>query len=99
MLIKQEKNSIVSLLRKLPAEIADQKRKAIEADLMMVGKYQHYRQSVRRDKWVMGDTHIACAQVLMKHLGLSMAFFTGTDKERQTEVEGVLKQYYQDVMA
>lgn len=93
------KNPIVNMLSLLPTQIAEAKRKAIDADLKEVGKHQHYRQCVRRESWTMGDTHLSCAVVLMKHLGLSLQFFTGTEAEQEAEVTRLVKQCYQEVTA
>lgn len=91
------KNPIVNLLALLPRQIAEVKRKSIEADLMEVGQYQHYRQVVRRESWKMGDTRVQCATILMKHLGLSLAFFTATEEDQEAEVDALVKACYQSV--
>ncbi len=91
------KNPVVNLLDLLPKQIAEVKRKAIEADLLDAGQYQHYRQSVRRDSWKMSDTRVQCATILMNHLGLSLAFFTGTEQEQEAEVDALVKACYQSV--
>lgn len=91
------KNPIMRLLDLLPKHLAEQKRKAMDAELHEAGKYQHYRQCVRRENWHMNDTHVQCAVILIKHLGLSLGFFTATDEERDEEVDRLVKQAYQEV--
>lgn len=92
-------NPIVNLLHLLPHQVADVKRKAIEAELTEVGMYQHYRQSVKRENWQMSDTRVLCAAILMKHLGLSLQFFSGTDQDREQEIERLVKQYYEEALS
>ncbi len=93
------KNPLRQLIRVLPKELAHQKRQAIRADLEAIGKWQHYRQCVSRVGWEMPRTQIACAAILMQHLGLSLTFFTGTDEERDREVERLARESYQHVLA
>ncbi len=90
MTVILQKNPIVNLLNLLPTQIAVIKRKAIEVDLTEVGKYHHYRQSVRKDHWKMADTHVVCAAILMKHLGLSLEFFTGSEEDREKEIASLV---------
>ncbi|WP_128544060.1 hypothetical protein [Larkinella soli] len=90
------KSAIVRLIGQLPADIAEQKRKAIELDLMELGEWEHYRQSVRRPGYNLKNTHVACAQVLKKHLGLTDEFFTCEDGEREQMIAEVLKRFYEN---
>jgi hypothetical protein len=90
-----DKNALVRLLEMLPTQVAQQKRQAIELDLTAIGKYEHYRQRVTKPGWNLGDTKISCAVVLIKHLGISLAFFTGTDDDRQAEMSELLRRQYQ----
>lgn len=98
MINPERKNPIVRLLALLPKEVAEKKRKALEVDLMAIGKYEHYRQSVRRENWQMADTHVGCAVLLIRHLGLSLAFFSATDQERDREIGGLVRQYYHEAI-
>lgn len=86
-------NALVTLLRQLPPNVSREKTKAILTDLRAIGKYQHYRQSVRRPGWKLADTHVDCALILMKHLNLSFLFFTGTAQQQHEEINRVLSSY------
>ncbi|QIP14705.1 hypothetical protein G8759_19850 [Spirosoma aureum] len=87
------RNPLFQLLRQLPKPIGWQKRRAIKADLVALGKWEHYRQRVLRSEWKLGNTHIACAAVLVRQLGISYSFFTDSAQQQQQEVEQILSSY------
>ncbi|RYC69780.1 hypothetical protein [Spirosoma sordidisoli] len=95
MIVTQDKNPLARLMALLPMQVAREKRRAIEADMVAIGKYEHYRQRVIRRDWKMGSTQVDCAAVIMRHLGVTLEFFTGTDEQREEQIETVTKAYYQ----
>jgi hypothetical protein len=89
------KSPLSLLIGQLPADVALQKREAIQRDLIDLGEWEHYRQSVRRPGYNLQSTHVACAYVLKKHLGITDEFFVGDDDERDRQISEILKKSYQ----
>jgi len=91
---ESSKNPLVRLFGALPAGVSKEKRRLIRADMKAIGKLEHYRQRVQREDWKPGDTHIACAAVLMTHLGLSLEFFTAPkEASRLAEITRIVDTY------
>lgn len=86
-------NPLIQLLQQLPKPVRWRKRQVIKAEMVAIGKFQHYRQSVLRCGWKFGDTHVAVVAVLMRELGLTLEFFTATAEEQHKEVEWILDRF------
>lgn len=86
---------IARLLKRLPNEVAKQKRNDINDDLKKIDMLEHFRQTVLRDRFDISRTQPRVMQILMKHLGLSMDFFTTMDAaQREQEIARIVKEHF-----
>ncbi|UHG93412.1 hypothetical protein [Spirosoma oryzicola] len=87
-------NPLERLLDALPAAIAKEKRASIQADLVEVGLWEHYRQTISKPGKDLGRISFRAGVIFKHHLGVSDDFFVGSAEVQEDELKRIVRLYF-----